>query len=127
MADAQHEQGNEAQFLTSEAMNSKRKGTRGENELARWLTAHGFPAKQNEQCYTGGRGNPDVTADGLESDHFEVKRVERLNISEAMRQAEADGNGHIPAVVHCRNREPWLITLRLEDWLADERRRRGID
>lgn len=60
-------------------MNSKRKGTRGENELARWLTAHGFPAKRNEQCYTGGRGNPDVTADGLESDRFEVKRVERLN------------------------------------------------
>lgn len=79
MADAQHEQGNVAQFLEGESMNSKRKGTRGENELARWLTAHGFPARRNEQCYAGGRGNPDVTADGLESDHFEVKRVEQLN------------------------------------------------
>ena len=103
-------------------MNSKAKGSAGERELCMWLTAHGYPARRNEQRYTGGKGNPDVSVEGLEGYHFEVKRVEKLNVSEAMRQAEADADGRIPAVVHRRNREPWLITMRLDDWIVREGR-----
>ena len=103
-------------------MNSKAKGSAGERELCVWLTAHGYPARRNEQRYTGGKGNPDVSVEGLEGYHFEVKRVEKLNVSEAMRQAEADADGRIPAVVHRRNREPWLITMRLDDWIVREGR-----
>lgn len=100
-------------------MNSKRKGNDGERELCRFLTDSGFPAHRNDQMYVGGAGNPDVEAEGLEAYHLEVKRVERLNVSEAMRQAERDASGKIPAVVHRRNREPWLITLHLQDFLQE--------
>ena len=98
-------------------MNSKAKGSAGERELCAYLTAAGLPASRNDQRYTGGMGNPDVAAEGLEDYHIEVKRVERLNIGEAMRQAEHDADGKIPLVMHRRSRQPWLVTLRMSDWL----------
>lgn len=73
-------------------MNSKAKGSAGERELAAILTAKGFPARRNDQRYLGGVGRPDVTADGLEDYHIEVKRVERLNVGEAMQQAIHDAD-----------------------------------
>ena len=99
-------------------MNSKRKGSAGEREFAALLTAWGFPAHRNDQTFVGGVGRPDVAAEGLEKYHFEVKRVERLNVPEAMKQAIADASGKIPVVVHRRSREPWLVTMKLEDWLS---------
>ena len=102
-------------------MNSKRKGNAGERELCEYLTAAGYPAHRNDQMYTGGKGNPDITAQGLERLHIEVKRVERLNISAAMQQAERDAAGREPVVIHRRNREQWLITMKLSDYL------RGIE
>ena len=101
-------------------MNSKAKGSAGERELCMWLTAHGYPARRNEQRYIGGKGNADVVAEGLERFHFEVKRGERLNVPAAMQQAERDADGRIPAVVHRRNRAPWLITMHLEDWIKGQ-------
>ena len=62
-------------------------------------------------------GNPDVAAEGLEQYHIEVKRMERLNIGTAMQQAIHDADGKIPVVMHRRNRQPWLVTVRLTDWL----------
>ena len=100
-------------------MNNKAKGSAGERELCAFLTERGYPAHRNDQRYTGGLDNPDVSAEGLEAYHFEVKRVERLNVSEAMRQAIHDASGRVPAVVHRKNREPWLITLQLSDWLEE--------
>lgn len=61
---------------------------------------------------------PDIS--GLPGVHIEVKRVERLNISEAMAQAVRDAdrfNDGLPAVFHRRNREQWLVTLRLDDFM----------
>ena len=101
-------------------MNSKAKGSAGERELCMWLTAHGYPARRNEQRYIGGKGNPDISAEGLERFHLEIKRMERLNIHAAMHQAERDADGRIPAVVHRRNREPWLITMHFEDWIRGQ-------
>jgi len=66
-----------------------------------------------------GYNNPDIEAEGLERLHFEVKRVERLNVSEAMRQAQRDAGSKIPVVAHRRSREPWLITLLLSDFLRE--------
>ena len=100
-------------------MNSKRKGSAGERELCEYLTAAGFPAHRNDQRYTGGKGNPDIDAEGLEGFHIEVKRVEKLNISAAMHQAEQDAVNRIPVVIHRRNREPWLITMKLSDYFDD--------
>lgn len=100
-------------------MNSKRKGNAGERELCEYLTAAGYPAHRNDQMYTGGKGNPDITAQGLERLHIEVKRVERLNISAAMKQSDRDAENRIPVVIHRRNREQWLITMKLSDFLKE--------
>lgn len=57
---------------------------------------------------------------GLPGIHAEVKRVERLNVSEAMKQATRDAerfHDGAPTVFHRRSREGWLVTMRLEDWL----------
>lgn len=100
-------------------MNSKRKGSGGEREFAAIMTAAGFDSHRNDQRRPGGGyDNPDVSSKGLERLHFEVKRVERLNISQAMAQAIADAAGRVPIVAHRRNREEWYVTLRLKDFLA---------
>ena len=62
---------------------------------------------------------PDLT--GLPGIHIEVKRVERLNLEEAMRQSIRDAERFKdgwPCVVHRKNRFPWLVTMRLMDWLT---------
>lgn len=53
--------------------------------------------------------------------YIECKRVERLNVPEAMCQAIRDSEAFqdgAPAVFHRRSREPWLVTMRLADWMA---------
>lgn len=100
-------------------MNVKRKGTGGERELAEILRRSGIRAYRNDQIFRGGKGNPDVSAEvyGLPL-HIEVKRVEKLNVSEAVKQAVNDAeDGSLPVVAHRRNREQWLITLPLELFL----------
>ena len=99
-------------------MNSKAKGSAGERELAAYFAARGFQSFRNNQRYVGGHGNPDIEVDGLDDYHIEVKRVERLNISAAFKQAAADAVNRIPVVIHRRNREPWLITMALDDWIG---------
>ena len=99
-------------------MNSKRKGTKGERELCEYLTGAGYPAHRNEQRFIGGTGNPDIEAAGLEHLHIECKRVEHLNITAAMHQSEHDAAGRVPVVIHRRNRQAWLITMRLSDYLT---------
>lgn len=57
---------------------------------------------------------------GLPGVHIEVKRVERLNVTEAMDQSIRDAqrfNDGVPALFHRRNHKPWLVTMRLADWL----------
>lgn len=96
-------------------MNSKRKGSRGENELANILKEYGYDAKRMQQ-FAGGVDSPDVK--GLPGIHIECKRVENLNIHKAYAQAERDAEGKaIPAVFHRRNREPWMVTLKLDDFM----------
>ena len=100
----------------SSGKSSQRKGAQGERELAKLLEEEGYPMVRGGACF----GTvPDLV--GLPGIHVEVKRVERLNVSEAMRQAERDAERFLdgaPAVFHRRNREPWLVTMRLSDWLA---------
>ncbi len=61
---------------------------------------------------------PDLV--GLPGVHIECKRVERLNLYEAMRQAQRDAERFqdgAPCVFHRRNRKPWLVTMQLTDWM----------
>ena len=100
-------------------MNSKRKGSAAERELLHLLEAHGIAAHRNIQQFIGGADNPDIAAEvcGIPL-HVECKRQERLRLSEAVTQAVRDANGHaLPIVAHRSNRQPWLLTVRLEDVL----------
>lgn len=95
---------------------SQRKGAEGERELAALLQEHGYDIERGGSLSFG--EVPDLT--GLPGIHIEVKRVERLNVGEAMEQATRDAerfHDGAPAVFHRRNRKPWLVTMRIEDWL----------
>lgn len=97
------------------SINSKRKGTGGERELAKILQGYGYDTHRGQQ-FAGGYDSPDVY--GLPGVHIECKRVERLNIEAAMHQSERDCEGKaIPSVFHRKNREEWLVTMRLTDFM----------
>ncbi len=94
-------------------VNSKDKGKRGELEWASVCREHGFDEARRGQQYHGLEGEDVV---GLPGIHQEIKRVERLNIHEAMEQASQDADGGIPIVAHRKNRTPWLVTMEANDW-----------
>ena len=55
---------------------------------------------------------------GLDYIHCEVKRVQALNLDEAMEQAKRDSkDGQLPAVFHRKNNKKWKVTMELEDWI----------
>jgi len=95
-------------------MNSKRKGKRGELELAKKLQEYGFNTRRGQQY--SGLGGDDVV--GLEGIHIECKRVERLNVYDAMKQACKDAEAdELPAVFWRKNKEQWVVTMDLCDWI----------
>lgn len=95
-------------------MNSKRKGKRGELELAKKLQEYGFNTRRGQQY--SGLGGDDVV--GLEGIHIECKRVERLNVYDAVKQACKDAEAdELPAVFWRKNKEQWLVTMALCDWI----------
>lgn len=96
-------------------MNSREKGKRGELELSRLLREHGYDTRRGQQ-YCGANGDADVV--GLPGIHIECKRVERLNIYDAMKQAKADKRDmEIPIVCHRKNNCGWLVTMEFEDFI----------
>lgn len=93
---------------------SRDKGKRGERELAKLLNEQ-FP--HLDACrgvqYQGGDDSPDVRVSD-DCLHFEIKRVERLNLYQALEQATEDGNGKLPVVLHKKNRKPAVAIVPLE-------------
>lgn len=95
-------------------MNSRSKGQRGEREWIKFLLAR-FPEftgliKRGLQSRGGGAEVPDV--EGFPEYHWEVKRVERLNVWEAQAQAVRDApDGKIPALAYRRNRGEWWVSF----------------
>lgn len=96
-------------------MNSRKKGARGERELAHVLESHGYDTRRGQQ-YSGANGDADVI--GIEGLHIECKRVERLNIYDAMDQSRNDARLDETAVVmHRKNHKPWLVTMDIGDFI----------
>lgn len=96
-------------------MNSNNKGKNGECELATILREYGYDSRRGQQ-YCGSNGDADVV--GLPGVHIECKRVERLNIYDAIEQSKNDArDGENPVVMHRRNRKEWLVTMPLDDWM----------
>lgn len=97
-------------------MNSRNKGKKGELELSHKLQEYGYGTRRGQQ-YCGIEGNADVV--GLPGIHIECKRVEKLNIYDAMSQAISDAKeGEYPTVFHRKNHCEWLVTMRMEDWMT---------
>jgi hypothetical protein len=98
------------------AKNGRAKGKRGELEWAALLRVYGWAGARRSQQFCGTAGDGDVV--GVDGLHFEVKRVEQLNLRSAMEQAILDAaEGDVPVVAHKRNRSGWMVTLRAEDFL----------
>ena len=96
-------------------MNSRQKGARGERELAKKLREYGYETRRGQQ-YSGANGDADVV--GLPGIHIECKRVERLNLYDAMSQSRHDAkDGEIPLVMHRKDNCEWLVTMRLDDFM----------
>lgn len=96
------------------AINSKKKGAKGERELASKLRDYGYNCRRGQQ-YNGLEGEDVV---GLDYIHCEVKRVQALNLDDAMEQAKRDSKaGQLPAVFHRKNNKKWKVTMELDDWI----------
>lgn len=98
-------------------MDKRAKGRRGELEFIRELSKYGYECHRAQGMYQkGGIDTADVV--GLPGIHCEIKRIENINIHKAYQQAVSDADGKaIPVVFHRRNREPWMATISLEDWM----------
>lgn len=90
-------------------MNARDKGARGEREWRDQLRENGWDATRGQQ-FSGGAESPDVRCPGLNI-HWEVKRVEALNLANAVDQAQRDAKGKPWAVAHRKDRQPWLVTV----------------
>ena len=96
-------------------VNSRQKGARAERELAKKLSELGFKCRRGQQ-YSGIEGEDVV---GLPFIHIESKAVERLNLRQAYDQSKTDAKpDQIPVVMHKKNRQPWLVTLSLPDFMS---------
>lgn len=105
-------------------MNSRNKGKRGELELSRRLREYGWDCRRGQQ-YNGADGSADVV--GLPGIHIECKRVERLNLYDAMSQSKRDACSYeVPTVMHRKDNCEWLVTMRLEDWIEMYGRSREV-
>lgn len=97
------------------SINSRAKGKRGELELAKYLRERGYKGARRGQQFSGIEGQDVV---GMPGFHVEVKRVEALNLGAALTQSIRDAAvDKTPLVVHRRNNQPWVVTLRLDDFL----------
>ena len=79
------------------------------------LKARGFEVRRGQQ-YCGGNGDADVV--GIEGLHIECKRVEKINLQQALDQARNDARlGEVPVVMHRKNKEEWKVTMAIADFL----------
>lgn len=95
-------------------INSKQKGSRGEREVANMLKEYGYDCRRGQQ-YNGLDGEDVV---GLSGIHIEVKRVEGLQLYNAIDQAKRDANNDkFPCVFHKRNNHEWVVIMLFDNWI----------
>jgi len=95
---------------------SRNKGASFEREMANYFKEQWglTECRRGIQTRAGGKEAADIE-NAIIGCHLELKRVERLSLSAAMRQAIDDSEGKIPVVISKKSREPALVTVRLED------------
>lgn len=99
-------------------VNGKAKGKRGELELCHVLKKlFGWEAARSQQ-YNGNAGDSDLIVRQMPGLFLECKRVQSLNLSKAMELAVEQAGPKLPAVFHRKDREDWMLTIRLSDLTA---------
>lgn len=98
-------------------VNSRQKGARSEREIANILRdKYGFSQCRRSQQFSGLNGDADIV--GVPFLHCEIKNVQRLNVRNAMDQSQRDAKeDEIPVVMHKKDRQPWLVTIGLDDFM----------
>ena len=97
------------------AVNSKRKGAKGELELAKKLREYGYETRRTVQ-YNGKAEEGKADLVGLPGIHIECKRTEALRMYDAVDQAKRDSEntGDMPVVFHRKNNCEWLAIMPLD-------------
>ena len=97
--------------------NSRRKGANGELEASKALNDVLPHAKaRRSQQYCGHKTAADLTCPGLPNIQFEVKRRQSMNLHSVMKKSLEDcGENDVPVILHRKDNEEWLMTIRLED------------
>ena len=98
-------------------INSNQKGKVGEREARDLFKKHGFENARRSQQYSGAGFNSfDIV--GMPKLGIEVKRVEGLNIFNAMNQAIEDSKDFdvIPTVIHRKNHKKWKVSFLKKDY-----------
>ena len=95
-------------------VNSRTKGAGGERELAHELSRVLNCKARRGQQFSGSPDSPDIVTD-LDGIHIECKRVERLQLYDALKQSVRDaGPDEVPVVMHRKNREKWVVIVELD-------------
>lgn len=94
---------------------SRRKGARGEREVAKLLRETGT----DETAHRGSFSDSGCDIKATIPYHFEVKRTEVPALYSAFKQACRDADIlKVPVVVHRKNEGEWMAFLRFEDLLT---------
>ena len=98
-------------------MNSRAKGAAAEREVIGILRAAGWPQARRSSDGRAQVERGDIVR-GPAGFHLEVKRRERVHIVEWSRQAEGEAHPTDRPVVMWRpSREPWRVSMLLDDWM----------
>ena len=92
------------------------KGQIAEREVATLLRAHGFEARRGRQ-YKGTDDSPDVTHN-MPGFHIEVKNVRSPMFHPWLERCAMEaGEGKSPLLFWRRDRIPWYVVIRADDFL----------
>lgn len=101
---------------------SRDKGSRFERDLAKILTAGGFPASRNAR---NGLSTDDI-AHQIPGLHIEAKHCEKIMIPKWWEQAVKDAEGRRPAIVFKQNHKSPRVVIELDYFLELLRCTHGI-
>jgi hypothetical protein len=92
---------------------SRRKGQRGEREVAAIFTGAGIPMRRS-----GAEGQLEGDLANDANLYVEVRYRETLSIPAWLREVEQKKGDRLGALVFRRSREPWHVAITLSDYIA---------
>lgn len=96
---------------------SRAKGASAERELVHEFLRIGVLCERTAQ-YCGNNGTADIRCMGLPW-HIEVKRTEKLRLTDAIAQVERDRHGKPWIIAYRASRMPWLVIQPFSQWHTD--------